>query len=271
MIKFGICNEIFQEWNDFGRTCDYVKEVGYDGIEIAPFTFANHINDIPPKTRAEIVARAKESDLEIIGFHWLLNGPEGLHVTTEDRSIRAKTSQYLKDIVECCAEIGGTRLIFGSPHQRNVAEGQTYASAFDNARSVFEQLLPKLEANNIVFCMEQLASNETNFCHTAEQTVDLIKAVSHPNFQLLLDTKAMIDEPLGRAATIKKYARYLRHYHANDENLKGPGFGDTDFAPIFQALHDNHYDQYVSVEVFSFDEGCVTIAEQSYEYMNAFR
>ena len=35
-MKFGICNEIFKEWNDIERTINYVKEVGYDGLEIAP-------------------------------------------------------------------------------------------------------------------------------------------------------------------------------------------------------------------------------------------
>lgn len=269
-MKFGICNEIFKEWNDFARMCDYIKDVGYDGVEIAPFTFANEVTDISPETRKEIIQRAKESDVEIIGLHWLLVGPEGLHITTPDKAVRDKTAQYLKDLVDCCGELGGTRMIFGSPKQRNIGDGQTYEQAFDNAKGVFEQILPKLEEYGITFCMEQLSKQETNFCQTAEQTVALIDAVGHPNFQLILDTKAMIDEPLGRAGTIKKYAPYLKHYHANDENLKGPGFGEVDFAPIFEALKEIDFQDYVSVEVFDFEWGCVGIAGQSYEYMSQF-
>jgi sugar phosphate isomerase/epimerase len=269
-MKFGICNEIFQEWNDFARMCDYIKDVGYDGVEIAPFTFADNVNDISTQTRSEIVARAKESDIEIIGLHWLLVGPDGMHITTDDESVRDTTVQYLKDLVDCCGELGGTRMIFGSPKQRNIAEGQSYEQAFSNARGVFEQILPKLDEYGITFCMEQLSTEETNFCHTAEQTVELIDAIDHPKFQLLLDTKAMVDEPLGRAGCIKKYAKYLKHYHANDVNLKGPGFGDVDFAPIFEALKEIDYDQYVSVEVFDFEWGCVGIAGQSFEYMQQF-
>ncbi len=37
MIKLGICNELFEGW-EFGRVCRIVKEIGYDGLEIAPFT-----------------------------------------------------------------------------------------------------------------------------------------------------------------------------------------------------------------------------------------
>ena len=45
MIKLGICNELFEGW-DFGRVCRTVKELGYDGLEIAPFTLAPRITDL---------------------------------------------------------------------------------------------------------------------------------------------------------------------------------------------------------------------------------
>ena len=109
-MKFGICNEIFQEWDNFERTCDFVKDVGYDGIEIAPFTFADDIHDITPETRAGIAKTAAEVGLDIIGLHWLLVGPEGLHVTCPDEAVRERTSAYLVDLVNLCAELGGTRI-----------------------------------------------------------------------------------------------------------------------------------------------------------------
>ena len=269
-MKLGICNEIFKEWNDFGRACEYSKEAGYDGIEIAPFTFKQYVGEISAAERKTIVDQAKAADIEIIGLHWLLAGTEGLHITTKDAAVRQKTSDYLLELVECCGELGGTRMIFGSPYQRNIEEGQSYQEAFDRAQAVFEPLLPKLEEYGIVFCLEQLSSQETNFFQTAAQTVDMIEALDHPNFQLLLDTKAMIDEPLGRAGTIKKYAKYLKHYHANDANLQGPGFGDVDFAPIFEALKEIDFQDYVSVEVFDFEIGPEAIATQSMEYMAQF-
>jgi sugar phosphate isomerase/epimerase len=48
-VKFGICGEIFQDWDDSARTIDFVKETGYDGLEIAPFTLAQTVTDIPAK------------------------------------------------------------------------------------------------------------------------------------------------------------------------------------------------------------------------------
>ena len=43
MIKLGICNELFEGW-DFADVCRTVKEIGYDGLEIAPFTLAPRID-----------------------------------------------------------------------------------------------------------------------------------------------------------------------------------------------------------------------------------
>jgi len=269
-MKLGICSEIFNEWGDWQRVCDYVKDVGYDGIEIAPFSFAEDVNDISAEQRKDIVRIAQDVDLEIVGLHWLMVGPTGVHLTTADTAVRDHTAQYLIDLTNCCGDLGGTRMILGSPKQRNLEAGVTYEQAFEHAREVIEKAVPTLEARGVILCVEPLAPNETDFCSTVAETVELIEAIGHPNVRLILDTKAMVDEPLSRAETIKKYAKYLKHYHANDENLKGPGFGEVDFGPILQALRDIGYEDYVSIEVFDFDMGPTGIAGRSYEYLRRF-
>lgn len=269
-MKFGICSEIFKDWNDIGRTVDFVKETGYDGLEVAPFTFAPYVNEIPPATRAEIVKRAAAADLDILGIHWVFVGPDGVHLTHPDASVRAFTADYLKASAEFCGDIGGKVIILGSPKQRNVEEGVTYDEAFGHAREVIEAALPTCEARGVTICMEPLTHLETNFLQSAAETVTLLDAVDHPNFQLILDTKAMAFEEDDRATLIRRYANRLKHYHANDENLNGPGFGDVDFAPIFKALKDINFEDYVSVEVFNFDPGPEAIARKSLEYMKQF-
>ncbi len=269
-MKFGICNEIFKEWNDIERTIDYVRSVGYDGLEIAPFTLAQYVYDIPDSTRRDIVRFAEKAGLEILGIHWVFVGPEGVHLTHPDPEVRDFTARYLVDLVNFCGDVGGKVLIFGSPKQRNVGRDVTYNQAFGYAKEVFGKALPVCEARGVTICMEQLTHFETNFCQTVDETVELIEAVDHPNFQLLLDTKAMAYQSEDRASLIRRCAPHLRHYHANDTNLNGPGWGDVDFAPVFEALHDIQYDRYVSVEVFKFDPGPEAIATRSLEYMKRF-
>ncbi len=247
-----------------------MKEVGYDGLEIAPFTLAQYVYDIPASTRAAIVRRAEQARLEILGIHWVFVGPEGVHLTHPNPEVRAFTAKYMIDLVNFCGDVGGKMLIFGSPKQRNVGRDVTYNQAFAYAKDVFEQAMPVCEQRDVTICMEQLTHWETNFCYTPEQTVELIEAIDHPKFQLLLDTKAMTFLEEDRPTVIRKFGRYLRHYHANDANLCGPGWGDIDFGPIFSALRDIHYDRYVSVEVFKFDAGPEAIASKSLAYMKQF-
>ncbi len=269
-MKFGICNEIFQDWNDIGRTIGYVKEAGYDGLEIAPFTLAQYVTDIPASVREDVVKRAAGADLDILGIHWILAKTEGFHLTDPDADVRKRTAQYLKDLAHFCGDVGGKVMVFGSPKQRNLKPGVDREQGLEYAMEVLGEALPVCEERDVTICMEPLAPEETNFCKSAAETVDLIERIDHPQLNLLLDVKAMTAETDDRPQVIRQYAHYLDHFHANDPNLKGPGFGDVDFGPIFEALKEVDYDGYVSVEVFNFDDGPETIATKSLEYMKRF-
>lgn len=200
----------------------------------------------------------------------MLVGPDGLHINHADPGVRDRTVQYLRDLVDFCGDVGGKVMIFGSPKQRNILDDVTPEAAFAFTVEAFSHVMLDCERRGVTICMEQLSPKETNFCNTVEETVRLIDTVDHPNFQLLLDTKAMEFEAEDRPALIRRYAKYLRHYHANDPNLNGPGWGDVEFGPVFEALKDIDYDGYVSVEVFQFEPGPEAIATKSLEYMRQF-
>jgi sugar phosphate isomerase/epimerase len=91
--------------------------------------------------------------------------------------------------------------------------------------------------------------------------------LSSPHFQILLDVKAMSSEAKPIPQIIRDSWPHFAHFHANDPNLKGPGFGETDFKPIAATLKELGYNGYVSVEVFNFDEGPETIARESLAYL----
>jgi sugar phosphate isomerase/epimerase len=79
--------------------------------------------------------------------------------------------------------------------------------------------------------------------------------------------KAMSSETKPIPQIIGESVPHFGHFHANDKNLKGPGFGDVDFKPIAAALREANYNGFVSVEVFKFEEGPDVIAGKSIEYL----
>jgi sugar phosphate isomerase/epimerase len=267
-FRYAICNETFQDWNH-GRVCDFVAKCGYSGLEIAPFTLAPRISEVTPDQRANIRRAAEKSGLQIIGLHWLLAKTEGLHVTSADAGIRKKTSEYLAELARACRDLGGDILVFGSPLQRKIPPHVTREQAVDYAIDTIQQTLKTLEETNVRLLLEPLAPTETDFLNTCNEALQLADSIGHPLVGLHLDVKAMASESVPTPELIRRNAGKFGHFHANDPNRRGPGFGDTDFVPIFQALAESHYDGWVSVEVFDYSPDSETIAQESLKYMMA--
>jgi len=121
-MKFAICQELFENW-DWERQCRFIAEVGYTGIEVAPFTLGKRITDVSAERRRTLRKQAEDHGLSIIGLHWLLAKTEGLHLTSNDAAVRKATSDYLIELGNACGDFGGDILVFGSPLQRNLPDG----------------------------------------------------------------------------------------------------------------------------------------------------
>ena len=267
-MKFAICHELFENW-DWERQCRFIAEVGYTGIELAPFTLASRITDVSAEQRRTLRQQAADHGLQIMGLHWLLAKTEGLHVTTRDAATRQRTAAYLRELAHACADFGGEVLVFGSPAQRNLTDDMTKAEGQAHAAEVFREVAPVLAERNVKLCLEPLTPKETNFMITCAEAMEVVRLVDHPQVCLHQDVKAMLSEPTPIPELIARYRPHVGHFHVNDSNLLGPGMGDTDFTPIFTALRDNSYDGWVSVEVFDYKPGCEYIARRSLEYMQA--
>ena len=265
-MKYAICNELFENW-EFGRVCQYVKSVGYDGLEVAPFTLAPRITDVTKEQRAQLRHAAEAAGVQLIGLHWLLAGTEGFYLTSPDAPVRERTARYLVDLAEATRDLGGDLMVFGSPKQRSLLKDVEWQQAFDYATDTFRRAMPGIDGSGVSLCMEPLAPAETDFINTAEEGARLMEAVGHPRFVLHLDVKAMSSEPSPVPEIIRRYIPRTGHFHANDPNRRGPGFGDVDFVPIFRALKDSGYDRWVSVEVFDYTPDPETIASRSVDYM----
>ena len=265
-IRYAICNETFGDW-PLAKACDFAASCGYSGIEIAPFTLAPLATDLPAAARGEIRRTIARAGLDCVGLHWLLAKTEGFHVAHPDADVRGRTVDYLGELARLCHDLGGRVLVFGSPKQRSLMPGVSPEQAVDHIHEVFSRLVPVLESTDTVVALEPLSPAETDVLTTAAETRRLIERIGSQHVRLLLDVKAMASEEPPIPEIILASARELEHFHANDVNLQGPGFGGVDFAPIFSALDEVRYAGWVSVEVFDYAPGPERLARDSIDYM----
>ena len=269
-MKFAICNETFQDW-PFEKAFAFAAELGYTGIEFAPFTIDKNAYNISTARRAEVRKQAEAAALETVGLHWLLAFTEGYYLTSPEPEVRRRTGDYLCELARMCRDLGGKILVLGSPMQRNLLPGVSHDEALKHAADVIQRAMPTFDECDATLAVEPLGPQEGDFLLTAESGVKLIEMVDSPRCQLHLDVKAMSSEAKPIPEIIRDSAEHLVHFHANDANRRGPGMGQIDYVPIFRALDDVNYQGWVSVEVFDYEPGVEALARESIEYMQRIR
>jgi sugar phosphate isomerase/epimerase len=265
-MKYAICNETF-EGTSHREGLELARELGYSGVEVAPFTLGLDAREISKQARRDYRSMVEDIGMTIIGLHWLLAKTHGFHLTTQDASVRAKTADYFKCLIELCSDLGGDVMVLGSPLQRNFVPPMTHEQAMANAVDVIQQFVPELENSNVRLAIEPLGPQEGNFLNHASQARAMIQAIDSPNVRLHLDVKAMSSEGPAIELIVRENADLVIHFHANDPNKLGPGMGQLDQAPIFKALSDIRYSGWISVEVFDYSPGVETILRASMDTM----
>lgn len=266
-FKFALCSEVYQ--TPIEETVERVAAIGFDGIEIAPFNVAPSVDDVSEKQRADIRRRGADAGLEIIGLHWLLVSPKGLHLTTEDDAVRQRTVKYMHSLAHFCADLGGSFLVLGSPQQRNIREGGDPGAVFQRAADGLRQVAETCRERGVRLLLEPLHPRDTNFLQTVEEALELVRTLDHPAVGYILDCKAMSGMPEGITGTLSRYGKEAGHFHANDPSGKGPGMDTTDFKPILAALKKSGYDGWVSSEPFDYSPDSDTVARTALQTLRA--
>ncbi|MEO7549495.1 MAG: sugar phosphate isomerase/epimerase family protein [Ramlibacter sp.] len=257
-LRFALCNEVLQPL-PFDQQCAAAAALGYDGLEVAPFTLAPDPSQITDSEAAVFRRMAEDKGLKIFGLHWLLVAPAGLSIVSADAALRERTTQVMERMVELCALMGGSYLVHGSPKQRSVPEGDTPAVARARARDCLARAAQRAEACGVTYCIEPLSPRETDMINTVADAVQLVNEINSPAFRTMIDCSAAGQteaEPVDALMTRWMPTGHIAHVQVNDPNRRGPGQGDMAFTPILQALLrmqvQGHYQGIVAVEPFDY-------------------
>jgi D-psicose/D-tagatose/L-ribulose 3-epimerase len=194
---------------------------------------------LPAALRAELRTTAEDHGIAITGLHYLLLAPDGLSITSPDATVRTRTVEVMRALIELCADLGNKVLVHGSPGQRRIAPGQSRDDALAHARECFGAIASDAEQAGVTYCIEPLAPPEAELINAVEEAAAIVDAIGSPAVRAMIDTcaagrseRAPIPELIGRWLPARKVA----HIHLNDPNRRAPGQGDLRFGPILAAL-----------------------------------
>ncbi|MGZ5236646.1 MAG: sugar phosphate isomerase/epimerase family protein [Caldimonas sp.] len=253
-MKISLCNEVLGTMQ-LEEQCELAARLGYDGLEIAPFTLAESAELINAAEARRLRGVVESTGLSVTGLHWLLVKPAGLSVTSPDAAVRRRTLEVVTRLVALCAELGGAVLVHGSPKQRQIAPGETHAVARSRLRDFLADAAEVAAQHGVIYCIEPLSRQETALINTVAEAAELVREVGRPSLRTMIDCSATgLAERSSVAELIDTWmpTGLIGHVQVNDPNRRAPGQGEMRFAPIFAALKRQGYDRTVAVEPFDY-------------------
>jgi sugar phosphate isomerase/epimerase len=253
-VRIALCNEVIAPM-PFPRQCEYAAKLGYDGLEIAPYTLSEDPHRLGAAQVAAARSAAQDCGIAVTGLHWLLVKPGGLSISSKDQAVRKKTVDVMLSLIDLCAALGGKYLVHGSPQQRRIEAGETRAAALGRAKECFAAVAGRAEKAGVIYCVEPLSSEQTPLINTLEEAHQIVSEIASPALRTMLDCSSagrMEKEPLGALAERWLPKGFIAHVQVNDRNRRGPGQGEQRFAPLFAALKRHGYAGDVAVEPFDY-------------------
>lgn len=272
-FRYAMCNEAFEtppQSHAFAEVCRNLRRFGYEGIEIAPFTLAAHPLEVDSARRRQLREIMASEGISFVGLHFILVGPTPLHITTPDRDLREKSWQYVRHLVDLCADLGPAGIVvFGSPKQRAATGGMTAGEARSHFVDGLANLAPHAEERGVTLLAEACPLASTDVIHTLAEAVEAIREIGSPAVRTMFDVHNATDETESHDRLIARHRDFIRHIHVNERDGGVPGTGDYDFALLFRELNELGYSGWVSLEMFDFKTDPFAIASNSIGYLKA--
>ena len=151
-MLISLCNEVIRELS-LPQQFEFARKVGYDGLEIAPFTLGDDPHLLTARRRAEIRRAAHDAGIAITGLHYLMLAPAGLSITSGDAAQRARTVDVMRRLCGLAADLGAKILVHGSPAQRQLEPGQE-AEGRKYGAECFAAVADTAAEAGVTYCIE---------------------------------------------------------------------------------------------------------------------
>lgn len=208
---------------------------GIDAIDIAP---GKYFPD-PAAARDSDIERVRQwwnkRGIEIVGMQSLLFGTTGLNLFGL-APVQDAMLAHLGAVCRIGAALGATRVVFGSPRNRD--RGSLDEEAAVQAALPFFARLGDIAADyGVTVCLEPNPTRYgANFMTTTPATAEVVTKLGHPAIRMQLDTGALAINGEDAATELKHCAALVGHIHASEPDLAPLGDGATDHSGAAAAI-----------------------------------
>ncbi len=225
-----------------------LQQYAVDAIDIAPGKYFPKPEEATPIDMKRIKTWWANQGIEITGMQALLFGTSGLNLFGPP-IIQTAMLDHLAAICRIGGGLGATRLVFGSPKNRD-RSGLTEAQTLETAHAFLQRLGYIAAAEGVTICLEpNPPCYGANFMTTSAETAAVVRYVGHPAIRMQFDTGALTINGEDPAAVLREHADLIGHVHASEPNLVPLGDGGTDHARMAAAIAERLPEQVVSIEM----------------------
>jgi sugar phosphate isomerase/epimerase len=219
-----------------------------EAIDVAP---GRYFPNIATVSAADIMAvrRWWESrGIAVIGMQALLYGTSGLNLFGPP-TVQEAMMDHLRHICRIAGGLGATRLVFGSPRNRDrqgLSDTETQRIALD----FFRRLGDIAAAEGVLICLEpNPVRYNCNFMTTTGQAARMVRLVDHSSIRLQFDTGALKINGETAADELEAHSIFVGHVHASEPDLVPLGQGGTNHTEASQAIRHRCADRVVAIEM----------------------
>ena len=156
--------------------------------------------------------------IEITGMQSLLYGTQRLNLFGPP-DVQQRMLAHLAAVCRVGAWLGATRLVFGSPANRNRA-GLTDAEAWTRALEFFGRLAEVAAEAGVTICLEGVHPHYgANFMTDTASSLRMARALNHPSVGIVLDTAVVQLNGEDIEALLAEGAAWVWHIHASEKDL----------------------------------------------------
>lgn len=247
-MRLSFSNIAWTEQSDVAALAT-LRDEGYRAVEVAPTRLWSAPLERNKGDIEDVRRTFQRAGFRVVAMQSLLYQRPDLQLFG-DATTRQALHDHLSGMARLGAELGASRLVFGSPNNRRRGD-LPMREAMERAIEFFKPLGEQAAGLGVAFCIEANPPEYgCDFLTSAAAATALVRGADTPGIRLHLDTACMALAGDDAAEQVRSGIDVLAHVHVSAPQLGAVGPSDTiDHSGMAAALREHGYEGHVSVEM----------------------